>query len=81
MNNGYINYANKIMDLKHAIGDIVYLKTDPQQLPGIITGYQTRGNCIIYLVSLMTNEYPLQDYEISTEKDQLLIMLTDSNNE
>lgn len=72
----YIEYNGQVFPIEHNLGDIVYLKTDPNQAKGIVTGYQHRGNRIIYLVSQCANECPMNDYELSTEPDALMLSLS-----
>jgi hypothetical protein len=79
--NNHIDHDSQIFPIEHNIGDIVYVKTDANQLLGIVTGYQFRGNCIIYLVSQVANEYPFNDYELTIEPDQLLKSILSNNND
>jgi hypothetical protein len=72
----YIEYDGQVFPIRHNLGDIVYLKTDPNQLKGIVTGYQHRGNKIIYLVSQCASENAFSDYELSTEPDTLMLSLS-----
>lgn len=53
------------------IGQIVYLKTDNDQLARMITGINIRGGYghLVYLLSLGTNETYHYGIEISNEKD------------
>jgi hypothetical protein len=56
---------------KYSFGDTVYLKTDPEQFPRMVTGFDVKPNGILYLLSLGTaNSYHF-DMEISVEKDVL----------
>ncbi|HDY88337.1 MAG TPA: hypothetical protein ENH82_09540 [bacterium] len=57
---------------KFDIGDVVYLKTDIDQLERIVTAITLRPNgCILYSLSLDTIETLHYDLEISTGKDIL----------
>lgn len=58
-----------VIDNKFDIGQIVYLKTDEDQLPRIITGLTIRGNnVLVYCLSSGTSESWHYDFEISEEK-------------
>lgn len=51
------------------IGEMVYILTDTDQNPRIVTGYTIRNNNqIFYLVSLVATEYEFNDFELSTDK-------------
>jgi hypothetical protein len=51
------------------IGQFVYVKTDPDQVKRIVTGYEIRGKTIVYLVSYMQHEFKFYDYELTNYKD------------
>lgn len=53
------------------IGQIVYLKTDPEQNERIITGIMVRPTMLIYYIAFGMNETTHYDIEITTEKDVL----------
>lgn len=60
------------IDNKFKIGEIVYLKTDKEQLPRIIYGFiVTKSECL-YKVCCGTATSEHYDYEISIEKDILM---------
>ena len=50
------------------LGDIVYCKIDPDQVPMIITGISVRDNGIIYMASNMLMEDGFYTFELSKEK-------------
>ena len=52
-------------------GQIVWLKTDPEQLDRIITGKVKRPNGFTYLLTCMDFEHEHDKIEISIEKDKL----------
>ena len=54
------------------IGQIVYLKTDPEQEMRIVTGYIVRETSILYYVSHGVNESEHYHFELSENKDVLL---------
>lgn len=57
-------------DIKYQIGQVVYLKTDTEQLERIVTGICLRPNgCVIYYVTLCANEYSHYDFELSDTED------------
>lgn len=56
--------------LDFELGDIVYLKTDPEQLERIITAFCLYpGNGVTYRLSFDTEDAWHYAIEISTEKD------------
>ena len=59
---------HKLLELR--IGDMVYLKTDPEQLQRIITGILERpNNSIIYFVSIEALETQHFGIELDTVRD------------
>lgn len=62
-----------VIDNKFNIGDMVYLVTDADQLPRVITNIEIRpGNCLVYRLCIgasMSNHY---EFEISAEKETAL---------
>jgi len=54
------------------IGDIVFLKTDSEQLPRIITGILMRPNNLLYYLSNGTNETQHYEIEISKEENETI---------
>lgn len=61
----------RVLDAAFKIRQTVYLKTDPEQLDRIVTGYNIRPHGDSYLLSCKTEETPHYDFEISAEKDIL----------
>lgn len=59
------------MKLKFEIGEIVYLKTDNEQLERFVTGVNIRVGSISYALTNGTNESWHYDFEISKEIDVL----------
>jgi hypothetical protein len=60
------------IDNAHDIGEVVYLRTDPDQYPRLVTGLEVRPDGVLYLLShagAETKHYPL---EITTERDVLM---------
>jgi len=55
-----------------SIEDIVYLKTDIEQLPRIVTGIIVRKNSLLYYLTNGTTETCHYDFEISLEKTFIL---------
>lgn len=65
-----------MMDIKHSIGDIIYLKTDTDQHPRMITNlWITAGGVRYGVVSGIIESYHY-DFEMSLTKN---IILTSSN--
>jgi hypothetical protein len=60
-----------IIDNKFNIGEEVYLKTDSEQLPRLVTGFVVRQNSISYNLSCGSIETWNYDFEITVEKDVL----------
>jgi hypothetical protein len=54
------------------IGDIVFLKTDAEQLPRVITGILMRPNGFLYYLSNSTNETSHYEIEISKEVNETI---------
>lgn len=58
-----------VIDNKFRIGEIVYLKTDNDQLPRIVTRILVSVGEIMYEVSGGTSHTDCWEFELSTEKD------------
>jgi len=56
------------IEISHEIGDVVYLKTDPEQNERIVTGIIIRPKTIVYTLSCGTSDSSHYDIEISTHK-------------
>ena len=61
-----------VIDNKFEYGQTVYLKTDKEQLPRIVTAIHLRGQNITYCLSQGTNETTHHDIEISEEVNIVL---------
>lgn len=61
-----------ILDNKFELGQTVYLITDKDQLPRIVTSMQIRPNCISYELSCGSAASWHYDFEISIETNVLL---------
>jgi hypothetical protein len=59
------------MTPKYKLGQTVYLITDVEQLPRMVTGITLRPNTILYSLSLSVNETTHYEMEISSERDIL----------
>jgi len=59
------------MNIKYSfrMGQIVYLKTDNEQLARMITGFTVRPTGIAYLLTVGTTETAHYDIEISDTRD------------
>lgn len=55
--------------IKHDIGEVVYLKTDKEQLQRIVTGINIRQTGVSYGLTNGAYESWHYDFEINTEKD------------
>jgi len=60
---------NKIPTTAFAIGQIVFLITDPEQLERIVTGYIVRPSQIVYYLSMETHETTHYEIEIASSKN------------
>lgn len=61
-----------VVDNKFEIGQIVYSKTDKDQLARIVTGICHRSGHILYEVACGTGGAWFNDYELSAEKNVLI---------
>jgi hypothetical protein len=57
------------MKRQYNIGDVVYLRTDREQMARLITGIVIRPNTIMYYLSCETMETVHYEIEITTERD------------
>lgn len=64
-----------------AIGQIVFLRTDPDQLVRMITGIKVCPGYLLYCVSICSEETNHYDFEVSTEKDLCMILGIEGNKE
>lgn len=58
----------KVIDTKYEIGDIVYLKTDPEQVERQVFAYIVYRSEIIYKVTMGTTVSEHYDFELTSEK-------------
>lgn len=63
------------------IGQIVFIRTDPDQYPRMITGYKVGPYDILYIVSLVSLETHHFDFELSASKDVIKSLGIDENSE
>ena len=62
-------FANQY-DIIYPIGKIVYLKTDPDQLPRIVTAHTLRAcGSVVYTLGCGVEETPHYEIEISEDKN------------
>lgn len=61
-----------LKDVEHDCGEMVYLKSDPDQIPRVVVGYELRDNRIRYILRQETTECVHQDIEISKKEDVIL---------
>ncbi len=62
------------IDNKFAHGDIVYLKTDKEQLPRIVTCIRVTKNDLLYDVYQGANFSSHYDYELSETINELIVL-------
>lgn len=60
------------IDNKFTFGEIVYLKTDVEQIPRIVTNLEINPGSIVYIVFAGTNHSRHYDFELSTDVDYSL---------
>lgn len=64
-----------MINFEHNIGDIVYLRTDPQQRARVVTGQIIRPNeLVLYYLSYETNESLHYGFEIRNEPNTMFVM-------
>lgn len=61
-----------IIDNKFNFGDIVYLKTDKEQLPRMVVRFAVSQNDVLYILAQGTTETTHYYSEISETKDVIL---------
>lgn len=61
-----------VIDNVYAIGELVYLKTDPDQDQRLITGIIVRATSLIYELSLADRASNHYDFEIVKEENTLI---------
>lgn len=62
-----------VIEVEYTIGQIVYLKTDTQQLPAIVVNYVVRmDSTVLYTIIQRTVEYLACGFELSSERDTML---------
>ena len=57
-----------IIDAKYEIGQIVYLKTDKEQLERVVFGYFYDGTLLLYRLACGTDISQHYDFEMTAEK-------------
>jgi len=62
------NQNTKIITPNHAIGEIVYLITDVEQLPYMCIGYNIRSNKLLYTLVNGTTEQDFEEIEFMKTK-------------
>ncbi len=69
---GTRNFIIMLLNIKYEFGDIVYLKTDLDQHPGVITGLQARpGGSITYEIT--RDDYSDWYYPEEISKDKAFL--------
>jgi len=56
---------------KYGFGDLLFLKTDPEQLSRIVTGVNIYPSGIVYVLSLGANVSYHYEIEVTPKKDEL----------
>jgi len=60
------------MTVEFEIGQTVFLKTDPEQLPCLVTSIRILPNDICYCISIGSNSFEVYGFEITDERNVLL---------
>ena len=60
------------IDIEHNFGDTVYLKTDIDQRPRIVTAIIVRPGCVLYEVNCAIEYSSHHNFEISVDPDIVL---------
>ena len=63
-----------IIDNKYNLKQVVYLKTDTEQLPRIVTSIQVNSYDLLYRVACGTEETYHYDFEITDERNEITIL-------
>lgn len=58
-----------VIENKYDIGEIVYLKTDPEQLPRFVFGFSVFRREVLYKLACGINVSEHYEFELSTEVD------------
>lgn len=64
-----------VVENKYEKGEVVYLKTDKDQLPRMVYGFEVNGSDVLYKLVCGTLSSAHYDFEISIEKDVLMITI------
>lgn len=56
------------IDNLHTMGDTVFLKTDPDESPRLVTGIVVRPSTLLYTLACGDKESSHYDMELTTEK-------------
>lgn len=63
---------SKVLNNKFEIGDTVYLKTDPDQLPRIVFCFEVTASETLYKLACGVGNSVHYDFEISVTKNVLI---------
>lgn len=61
-----------MIDEKFQLGQVVYVKTDIEQSPGMVTAINIRPGHVTYLVTTGDSSVCFYDFELSAEKSNAL---------
>lgn len=64
-----MNQKLREIEFKFGLGDLVYLKTDPDQLPRILTKVLITPKDIIYITNINGIETEHYDFELTSKRD------------
>jgi len=59
------------IEFEYNFGDIVYLKTDPEQLPHIVIGLKAEPSGLLYQIELVGRAFFVHGIQITKERDIL----------
>lgn len=54
--------------VEYVRGDVVYIKTDSEQLPCLVLGYELKGEEVLYIIGRELAEWTLSNIELNKEK-------------
>ena len=60
--------------VEHDIGDTLYIRLDPDQLPHALTGVVILPGAIKYILSYLGEEYTVYNFETSKEADPTIAL-------
>lgn len=69
------------IEVEYTINQVVYLRTDPDQLPHLVIGYKIVPTGILYGVVFMGSSSYFYAMELSTDRNQNIVLGMEPKNE